>query len=321
MQDASIGAGIDAGAGHWRAGPPLPVPRFEAYAAAARGKLWFIGGITGTFGDQQSARESDRVDVLDPDSGLWSQGPALPDGGPKHHLAVATIGDSIYVLGGFTGILGGADPAGKFLPNAQTFVLEDAGWRRLADQPVPRGAATAQAIDGIIYVAGGGDDDVKERSDLYAYDPVADRWSVRAPMPTGREHLASCALDHHMLVLGGWFSIAMQTVTAAQIYDPALDRWTIAPDMPTSRGGFGAATLGDRCFAIGGEAWHDALPGTLHANDSYGAADGWVDFAPMPTARHGLGVTALGGVIWTVGGGPVRGNSYTDVVEIFDPGL
>jgi hypothetical protein len=314
-------AGVDLGGlpGRWQSGTPLPVERFEAYAAQAGGRIYFIGGITGTFGDQLSARESDRVDVYDPATQIWTPGAPLPAAAPRHHLAATVFDDKIYVLGGFTGILGGV-PGEVFTPSQGTYVLEAAGWRRLADQPIARGSATAQAIGDKIYVAGGGRAEPDALDALYVYDPATDQWTARAPMPIAREHVASCALGPYLLVVGGWFSSVRQVLPAAQIYDPDKDSWGVLPDMPTARGGLGATMLGDTCYVVGGEEWHGPDPGTFNVVEGFSASKmAWQTFSPMATARHGLGVAALDGHIYAVGGGPVRGNSYTSVVEIFTP--
>ena len=57
-----------------------------------------------------------------------------------------------------------------------------------------RGAATAQTIGGKIYVAGGGIAEPNALALTTVYDPALDRWSTLAPMPTPREHVASCVL-------------------------------------------------------------------------------------------------------------------------------
>ena len=308
----------------WQAAPPMPEARLEGVVVAAGGRLWYLGGITGTFGDQTSARASDRVDVFDPATGNWSAGPPLPDGAARHHLAVAAIGAQIWVLGGFTGIIGGADVAGKFTPNAQTWLLEDGKWQRKADQPVARGAATAQALGGRIYVVGGGPHEAEAVRDVWAYDPATDTWQQRAWLPTERQHLASCALGGKLLAVGGWLSPAKQAVDAAQLYDPQSDTWALLPDLPTARGGLGAATLTidglERCHVVGGERWHEPLPATFAAHEAFDLTSGtWQKLPPMPTRRHGLGVATLAGRLWTVGGGPVLGNSYTAAVETFAP--
>jgi N-acetylneuraminic acid mutarotase len=203
---------------------------------------------------------------------------------------------------------------------AKSYAFDGATWTSLASQPVARGAATAQAIGGIIYVAGGGNDDTHTRADLYAYDPTRDSWTQRTPMPTSREHLASCAVNGKMIAAGGWSGAAKTTTPVAELYDPSTDRWSRLPDMPTSRGGLGAVALDGICHFIGGERWDIPSPGTFASNEGFDlAGGGWSRYAPMPTARHGIGVALLGDTISVFGGGPQMGNSYTDVVETFVP--
>ena len=310
----------DTGPGSWTAAGALPIARFEAIAVVLAGRIYYMGGITGTFGDQSSARESDRVDVYDPLTATWAAGPSLPAGGPRHHLAAAVEDDKIYLLGGFVGILGGADVAGVFTPNAKSYVLDGGQWRALADQPVARGAATAQAIGGAIYVAGGGITEPDARSDLYAYHPLGDFWTSQAPMTQTREHVASCTIGKRMIVVGGWRGKDRSVVAAAEAYDPVADRWQALPDMPTARGGLGAAGIGNVCFVVGGERWDGDLPGTFARNEGFDTVgDAWTRYQPMRSARHGLGLVAVGDGLFAIGGGPVRGNSYTTVVESFRP--
>ena len=307
----------------WHAARSLPGARFEAYAATVGAQIFYLGGITGVPGDQTSARESDRVDVYDPAADAWRSGPSLPAGAARHHLAVAVDGGRVYLLGGFTGIIGGADVAGRFLPNGQTWVLEggvDGAWRRLADQPLVRGAATAQALGGRLLVVGGGSDEKGAFADLLVYDPATDRWTPGPPMPTAREHLASCAIGGRMLVVGGWSGDDRVTLAATESYDPASGRWSTLAPMPTQRGGLGAAAIGEVCQVVGGERWDRGLPGTFAVVERFDPARGaWSPAPAMPTARHGIGVAAIGGQLYVVGGGPTMGNSYTDVVEVLAP--
>jgi non-specific serine/threonine protein kinase len=309
----------DDSSGTWRAAHALPERRFEAKAVLAAGHIWYVGGITGDAADPHSAQESRRVDLYDPATDRWSAGPDLPADAPTNHVALAALDDRVFVLGGFTGI---ADPPRVFLPSAKTYVVEgtSGSWQPRADQPLARGAAAAEVIDGRIYVAGGGVDERGAVGDLFVYDPAGDAWTPRARMPTERQHLASCILGGRMLVAGGWYSEDKQVVGTAQLYDPATDTWSDLPDLPTPRGGLGAAVVGDTCYMIGGEEWHGALPGTFHWNQSFrlGGRD-WRWAADMPTARHGIAVAPVAERVFVIGGGPIRGNSYTDVVEVFQP--
>jgi N-acetylneuraminic acid mutarotase len=299
----------------WTTKGPEPLARFEAFAANDGTRIWFLGGISVTAGN---VAPSVRVDWYDAASDSWTDGPDLPADGPKHHLSLAVLDGRIYVLGGFDGILGSNTP---FTPVARAYVFDGSAWRSLANPPLARGAATAQAIGGKIYVTGGAPtEDVPPYGELDIYDPATDSWTTGTPLPTAREHLASCAIGGKFIVVGGWIGPANHASHAAERYDPATDTWTPLPDLPTARGGLEAIDLNGSCHVIGGEDWDLPFPGTLHAHEAYDPSAGaWSTFAPMPTARHGFGLAQEDGALYAIGGGPTQGNSYTDVVEMYSP--
>jgi hypothetical protein len=285
----------------WRTGPPLPSARTEVAAAVAGGKLYVLGGFlpNGT---------TDEVSIYDPRAGGWSKGPPLPAGAPRDHLAVAALNDKIYVLGGYRD--------GDFVPLGKTWVL-DGTWQPLQDQPISRGAATAQALGDRIYVAGGALLDGQAVADLYIYDPQGDRWSKGPPMNVAREHLASCALGGRLIVVGG--RSRGQNLRAAESFDPAMpDRWRQMPDLPTARGGLAAAALDGRCHAVGGEKLNGEQPNTFHEHEAWDGV-AWRALPPLPSRRHGLAAAALAGQLYVASGGPSAGLSVSDVVEIYTP--
>ena len=87
-----------------------------------------------------------------------------------------------------------------------------------------------------------------------AYDPAANKWTEKAPMPTAREHLASAVADGKLYVIGGRSNGMSQNVDANEAYDPTTDKWTLLEPMPSKRGGLAsaAASIGDRIYVIGG---------------------------------------------------------------------
>jgi hypothetical protein len=302
----------------WSPGVPLPGARFEAYAATAGSKIWFLGGITGVDGDIRTAQTSTRVDVFDPSGGAWQPGPDLPADGPKHHLAVATWQDRIYVLGGFDGILD-QRPGDPFRPIADAFVLDGGAWRRIAKAPLARGGATAQAIDGKIYVTGGAPTEgMSSYAELDVYDVARDTWSMGPPMPTAREHLASCQVDGRMVVVGGWAGAARIAQNVVEVFDPAASAWQTLPPLSVARGGLAAVAVDGACHVVGGEDWALPPPGTFGTHEVLDrGAPAWRTEATMPTARHGLGLAQADRALYAVGGGPSEGNSYTATVEVF----
>jgi non-specific serine/threonine protein kinase len=306
--------------GTWTERHPVPVARFETYAVSDGSRVYLLGGITGTFGDISTAQPSRRVDVYDPATNLWSAGPDLPADAPKHHLTVAFYQGRIYVLGGFDGILNQL-PNEPFRPVATAYVLDSGVWRRIADAPLARGAATAQAIGSKIYVTGGAPTEhVMAYDELDIYDPATDKWARGARMPMAREHLASCAIGGKFLVMGGWFGTQSTVTTAAEEYDPATDSWTRLPDLPTARGGLEAIDLDGTCRVIGGEDWALAPPGTFATQEGFDPqARTWQTYAPMRVARHGFGLAQQNGKLFALGGGTSQGNSYSDDAEMYLP--
>jgi N-acetylneuraminic acid mutarotase len=304
------------GPGMWTQVLSLDEERFEAPAIAYAGNAYYLGGITDVCPDASAACTVDRVDVYDPQANTWTASPPLPAGAPRHHMALATVNDVIYVVGGFVGILGTAQ---TFTPIAETWAFDGTSWTQLADSPMARGACTAQQIGGKIYVAGGGITEPSALDMLTVFDPAANTWQILPPMPTAREHVASCVIDGQFVVIGGW--LADRGVTPnVEAYDPVAGTWSTLAPLAAARGGLGAAIVDGTCYAIGGEEWAGPDPGTFA--DVQGLAsltDRWADFAPLSKARHGIGVTAVGGAIEVIGGGPVRGNSYTTEVDQFAP--
>jgi Kelch motif/Galactose oxidase, central domain len=310
------------GAGKWTREGDTPEARLEGFAIADGKRILYLGGIYAKDNQPglEPAEPSDRVDVYDTSSKTWSPGPPLPADAAKHHLTVEGWGGRIYLLGGFDGIIGRA-PGEEFHPVASAFVLEGGGWRRLADAPLARGGATAKAIGGKIYVAGGAPrEGAPPYADLQAYDPTRDAWEVLAPMPTAREHVASCALSEKLIVVGGWVGAAQTVVAAAEVFDPATGRWERLPDLPTARGGLAAIALGGRCHVIGGERWDIPFPGTFSEHEVLDLeARSWSTRAAMPTARHGFGLALVDGMLFAMGGGIGQGNTYTTAIERYAP--
>ena len=73
--------------------------------------------------------------------------------------------------------------------------------------PRPAARSPASRSSGVLHVIGGAIGDTFETSrsiDWHlVYDPRADRWSERAPMPTGRDHAGIVAVDGAIHVIGG----------------------------------------------------------------------------------------------------------------------
>ncbi|HEY0398331.1 MAG TPA: kelch repeat-containing protein [Acidimicrobiia bacterium] len=124
---------------------PLPTARTEVAGAAWEGRIVVVGGLT------EAGVASDRVDVYDPVTNRWDEGPRLPIG--LHHVGLAAFGDRVYLADGRPCVAGGEEPRGTI---ASVECLYDTLWQRVASLQVPRHGLAVVGIEGRVHVIGGG---------------------------------------------------------------------------------------------------------------------------------------------------------------------
>ena len=131
------------GAG-WQPGPEAPVSLIEQATAVHDGRIWIAGGLTA------GGEAVDSVYVLDPATGEWTDGPALPE--RVHHSALVSDGTDLWLLGGYVGDAFDAPTDAVWrLPGGD----RPATWEAGPALPEPR-AAGAAVWDGTRLVYGGG---------------------------------------------------------------------------------------------------------------------------------------------------------------------
>lgn len=284
-------------AGGWRALGPAPSQRTEVAAAAAGNRIVVTGGY------RADGTSVSTVEILDTSTDRWESGPPLPVA--VNHAMSAAVAGRVHVFGG---------NLSSNRPTDAAFVLDGANWRRLAPMPQPRAAATAVAIDGTVYVAGGvGPSGLA--AEMLVYDTAADRWSTAPGPPTRREHLGGAGFGGLVYTVGGRTGGLDTNLVAFEAYDPRAGRWITLPDLPTARGGLAAtATCGGQIVAIGGEARATFAEAELF---DIGTAT-WKALPPLPTPRHGLGVVAIRNNIYALAGGPEPGLHVADTTEAIE---
>jgi N-acetylneuraminic acid mutarotase len=291
--------------GRWITRAPLPLPRSEmAWAAAHADRLHLVGG----YGEQRVDRPYHQV--YDPAANRWTDSAPLPKG--ANHVGVAVLDGRLYAIGGFV--------EQNRKPHAECFVLDlNAGgsaWRGIARLPRACGAIACVALGGRLHAVGGAIGDTfatKKSVDWHlAYDPNADKWEERAPMPLGRDHTGTLAVGEAIHVVGGRVDSFLTNSNLHHIYDPAKDTWAARRPLPTARSGHGAVLYRGKIFVMGGEGY-ERVYGQNEAYDP--ATDRWEAYAPMPTPRHGLGAALVGDAIHVAGGGPIMGGAVQSAVH------
>jgi Kelch motif len=290
-------------AGRWLAKAPLPLPRSEmAWATEHAGRMHLVGG----YGEQKVDRPYHHV--YDAASDRWTVAAPLPRG--ANHVGVAFIDDKLYAIGGFV--------EQNRRPHNECFVYDTSTdrWERIAPLPAACGSVACVALGGLLHGIGGaiGDTSEAKRSvDWHlVYDPKADRWEHRAPLPTGRDHVGALAVGNLIHVIGGRVNSFHTNSNLHHRYDPAQDKWEARNPLPTARSGHGAVHYRGKIFVMGGEGTNRVFG----QNEAYDPrTDAWEHYAPMSTPRHGLGAVAIGDAVYVAGGGPVVGGSVQSAVH------
>ena len=284
----------------WTTLSPAPTPRAEVAAATDGTRIYVVGGFAADGGTLAT------VEVLDPETEVWSEAPDLPIA--VNHPMAAGLDGTVYVFGGYLG-------PGLTAPSDRAFAFREAGWEELPPMPEVRAAGGAAAVDGRLYVAGGvGAGGLGER--MLVFDPATREWSTLEGPPTAREHLGVAGTAGGVYVVGGRTGGIGSNLNAAEMFDVAASQWSVLPNMPTPRGGMAAGATDRFVVGAGGEA--DVTFGEAEAFDVESRR--WVAFPNMPTPRHGVGVVAVDDVIYVIDGGVVPGLSVSNTVEAIDLG-
>ncbi len=282
----------------WRLGADAPFARLEMATAVLDDRIWLAGGL------QPDGRATDAVSVLHPESGTWSEGPALP--APRHHAALAADGEHLFFIGGYLGTTGA--------PLDEVWVLDpDTGsWQAGPPLPEPRGAGAA-AHDGMRVVYAGGVGPGGIRADVFVLEDGA--WSRIGALGRPREHLGA-ATDGAGRV---WFMGGRQGGLNRNVGDVDLVEGSgIEPlTTVTPRGGVGAFFApGVGACLTGGETPPFALA-TVECVDERGRL---VALPDMNQRRHGHGVAVVDGVAYALLGGEDPGLSASSTTELLSLG-
>lgn len=302
---------------------PFPEPAEEISGVAAAGKLYVFAGLAPLW------KPMGMVYEYDPATDKWTK--KKPMAVASHHVAFASYEGKIYAFGGFV-LPHSGPPAWVPINNAWQYDPQNDTWKALAPLPTRRGSAVAAVVGNKIYVIGGvttppGDEDLgisPTRTQLCLgtveeYDPAANSWRERTPMPTPRNHAAMGVVNDKIYVIGGRVGAAFiglaSDISVVEEYDPAANKWG-APRarMPTARSAMGVGVYGGRIYVAGGEYQDPHLMATFRAVEAYDpATNSWETMPSMPVSRHGLAAGVIGNQLHLVGGDVQSAGSGIDV--------
>lgn len=152
-------------------------PHLQGLAMVTHGGLLYrIGGFTAlnAEGEEHDLKSQAAVACFDPDSGVWTDLPALPEPRSSHDAAV--VGDTIYVAGGW--MMANGDSQWHSTAWKMDLTADKPAWEAIAEPPFRRRALALAAHGDRLYVIGGMQDSGGPTTAVAVYDPSSDKWSV-----------------------------------------------------------------------------------------------------------------------------------------------
>lgn len=176
----------------------------------------------------------------------WTNVAAMPQ--PREMLASATLGDKIYLAGGFDEISG-------YLASVDVYDTKTDTYATLRPSPLPKASSELAMINlnDVLYISGGDTELDYATNIFYKYDSTTDAWLKLTSMSTARSGHGMVALNNKIYVFGG-FDNALNILKSGEVYDPSKAIWSSIADMPIPLAGMGVATDGKYIFVTGGES-------------------------------------------------------------------
>jgi hypothetical protein len=185
-------------------------------------------------------------------------------------------------------------------------------------EPLPQAdALRAAVVNGKIYAIG---NEVN-----FEYDPAADDWTAKKPMPTARQYFGIAVYQNKIYTIGGsWWDPDKGRISsnANEVYDPLTDTWETREPMPTTRSNLEANVVNGKIYLIGGRTGDQKT--TVALNEVYDpASNSWTTKEPMHYPVVAYASAVVDGKIYVIGGTNEFHDPddplYTDHNQIYDP--
>jgi N-acetylneuraminic acid mutarotase len=227
----------------------------------------------------------------------------------RAYLTTSVVNNNIYAIGGALDIGSNLDAVEAFDPLTNTWTIK-------SPMSTPKGVLSACAVDGIIYVIGGGWPTAY--STVEAYDPLTNTWTIKSPMPAPRGGMSACAVDGIIYAIGGFNDINGTALNTVEAYDPQTDTWTTKASIPTPRGIFSTSVVNGIIYAFGG--YNSRGTPSLSNVEAYDpVTDVWTIKNDMPYLRAGMTTCTYDGKIYLFGGVAYGGGPCYSTISKYNP--
>ncbi len=306
------GATLALAPGTWQALPPIPdTPRFYMGVAAARGRVFVVGGY-------RRPEEMVVVHAFDVASSTWETLPPLPFRIPMAN-AVA-VKDRLFVLGGLD------------VDQTLEYDFDTRSWSNRAPVPVRGPGSASIGVHGDTVLLAGGilpglsinNLGTGERlRDLLAYDTVTNTWEVLPEAPVAVGYAMGAVVRDELFVIGGSYAARTDEVL---VFNVKSRQWSQGVHLPLAISSAAVGVIGNQIVVSGGIASTTGMiSDQTFAFDPARPAAGWVTLAPLTTPRFATGGAVVDNRLYvptgmgTGPGGPLDFRALPNF-EVFIPG-
>ena len=177
----------------------------------------------------------------------WSTMTKIPVA--KKYHTIASFNGDVYVFAGVT-------LNWQWSNSCYKYNLATDKWTRLADFPVTNFIhGQAHVVNGKIYILGGLGNQYasyKVTPNVWMYDPAANKFADREPMPFPQGWGTSGMINGRIYYIAGSGAAYNTFVKQVQVYDVASDTWDLATDYPKDVNWLTAVSVNNKMIVSGG---------------------------------------------------------------------
>jgi N-acetylneuraminic acid mutarotase len=281
--------------GGWTTRAPLPFGLSRASSGVVNGRLFIIGGM-GTSGPTSATAN---VQVYDPTNDFWFQAP--PFCTPFFGAGAATVGDMIYVAGGF-------DQAFTMQNSIYAYHTVTGSCWQVGSLTTPRARFSMAGFNNRLYSVGGsGSGSASMLNTIEAIDIATNSSSVVLTLPEPRVLAGVVTIGPRIYILGG--STISGVTTGCWVYDAF-------PNLLTAISPMKVATEVDEAVVVNGKIYVVSTfaqsGGTNLVQEYDPATDTWRVVEYVPTPRDVATIAALNGSLYVIGGDYATGSQRNE---------
>lgn len=232
---------LNSASGQFEDLPPLHRARHSGAAVNVYGMIHYFGGST------EKQKPCDINEQFDPRSNRWDYSAHVP--GSRSSPSACAYEDRVFLAGGIGQPVTNEMGRINVLNDMWQFTVYDTLWSPLTALPEPRCMGQMVEIDGLVYYFGGasageGKGAVKSCSEIFAYDPLSDRWEIAANLVKPRHSFGVAKVGHIVFIIGGVVTGSKIAAQDVEIFNAVKKTCQlIGCPLPTPRVGCAAVVI------------------------------------------------------------------------------